>query len=72
MKHNIRIKGKYATRADQQQNEVSKYKSMIEYLQSVMTGTYAKIRRLTEENETLKAKLRKYENCDTVTFDNLF
>jgi hypothetical protein len=62
MKHNIRIRGRYATKSDHQQNETSKYKAMAEYFQSIIEGNYKKVRRLTEENEQLKNKLRAYEN----------
>ena len=57
MKHNIRVSGKFATDKQKAENEKIKYKDLAMYFQSIITGQYQHIRRLTEENKRLQNEL---------------
>ena len=61
-KHNIRVSGKFATTEQKMRNDERKWKDTALYFQSVLVGTYRKVRRLTDENRELKNKLKTYEN----------
>ena len=57
MKHNIRVSGKFATKEEKAINNAKKYRDVAEYYQSIITGHYQHIRRLTEENKRLQNEL---------------
>ena len=57
MKHNTRISGRFATTQQKAENDTKKYKDLARYFQSIITGHYQHIRRLTEENKQLQNEL---------------
>ena len=57
MKHNTRISGRFATTQQKAENDVKKYKDLAQYFQSIITGHYQHIRRLTEDNKQLQNEL---------------
>ena len=59
MKHNIRVAGKFATDKQKAKNDVSKYKDLAMYFQSIIAGHYKRIRQLSEENTKLKDELNE-------------